>query len=73
MKITRVLGLMLLSVTALWAQPFSINCPIDGMPMYFTHQAGYGDNAFCWYSHTGLDPQTGRFGTHEAYVPCGRY
>jgi hypothetical protein len=43
---------MLLAAALLaWAHPYSIACPIDGKPMSFDHQVGYGDKAVCWYSH----------------------
>ncbi len=35
-----------LAITA-YAHPYSIKCPRDGQDMYFTHQVGYGKDAYC--------------------------
>lgn len=59
--------------TALWARPFTINCPYDGESMTFDHQVGFGPSAVCWYKHTTLDASSypAHRVTHEAYVACG--
>ncbi len=64
-----------LASVALWAHPISIKCPIDGQDMFFDHQVGYGEDAYCWYSHIANVPSpdgSGMVATkHEAYVLCG--
>lgn len=53
------------------AHPITISCPVDGNPMGFDHQVGLRENAVCWYSHFGTNPNSGSTVKHEAYVPCG--
>ncbi len=63
-------AILLFASLALWARPFTIKCPIDGEPMSFDHQVGFGDGAVCWYSHYGTDPETGTSSKHQAYISC---
>ena len=67
-KITRIAAVLFMFSIPLWAQPLSVNCPIDAQPMYFDHMVGWGKNAVCWYSH--LQYENGQMVKHNGYVPC---
>jgi len=69
-----ILLLCLVGLAALtWAgsHPYSIKCPVDGNPMAYDHQVGYGRDAVCWYSHRNCDGYPIHCEKHEAYIPCG--